>query len=110
HIYAWFLYCLLTLQWVTYKDYRLLIIYNKRGLLKKEKISLGKAILELSIYKVIYFTYILVLPIMFSGMSWQAVLMGFLLLHAVAGLSLSCIFQLAHVMGDAEYPVPSDER
>ena len=110
HIYAWFLYCLLTLQWVTYKDYRLLILYNKKGLLKKEKISLGKAMLELSIYKVIYFTYILVLPILFSGMSWQMVVMGFLLLHAVAGLSLSCIFQLAHVMGEAEYPVPSEDR
>src|SRR4051812_25466409 len=110
HIYAWFLYCLLTLQWVTYKDYRLLILYNKKGLLKNEKISLGKAILELSIYKVIYFTYILVLPIMFSGMSWQMVLGGFLLLHCTAGLSLSCIFQLAHVLESSEYPVPTDDR
>lgn len=110
HFYAWFLYCLLTLQWVTYKDYRLLFQYEKKGLLRKEKISLKKALLELSIYKVIYFTYALVLPIMFSGMSWQAVVMGFLILHFVAGLALSCIFQLAHVMEGAEFPSPSDER
>jgi linoleoyl-CoA desaturase len=110
HIYAWFLYCLLTLQWVTYKDYRLLVIYNKKGLLKKEKITLGKAILELSIYKVIYVTYALVLPIMFSGMSWQMVLAGFMLLHATAGLGLSCIFQLAHVVETSEYPLPTDDR
>jgi linoleoyl-CoA desaturase len=110
HIYGWFLYCLLTIQWVTYKDYRLLFQYEKKGLLKKEKISLGKALLELSIYKVIYFTYILVLPIMYSGMPWQYVVAGFLLLHAIAGLGLSCIFQLAHVLESSEYPMPSEDR
>ncbi len=110
HIYAWFLYCLLTLQWVTYKDYRLLFIYEKRGLLKKEKITLRKALLELSIYKVIYFGYVLVLPIIFSGMPWYYVIFGFLILHAVAGLGLSCIFQLAHVLESSEFPLPTGDR
>ena len=110
HVYAWFLYCLLTLQWVTYKDYRLLFLYEKKGLLKKEKISLKNALIELSIYKVIYYGYIIVLPIIFSGMPWYDVVLGFLLLHAVAGLGLSCIFQLAHVLESSEFPVPSDER
>jgi linoleoyl-CoA desaturase len=110
HIYGWFLYCLLTLQWVTYKDYRLLVIYNKKGLLRKEKITLTKALIELSIYKVIYFGYVLVLPIMFSGMSWQAVVMGFLILHFTAGFGLSAIFQLAHVMESSEFPTPSESR
>ena len=110
HIYAWFLYCLLTLQWVTYKDYRLLVLYEKKGLLKKEKITLRKALLELTIYKVIYFTYALVLPIMFSGMSWQMVVVGFLILHFTAGLALSCIFQLAHVLESSEFPSPSEDR
>lgn len=110
HIYGWVLYALLTLQWVTYKDYRLLIIYNKKGLLKKEKVSLRKALLELSIYKVVYFGYTLVLPILFSGMPWYHVVYGFLALHAVAGLGLSCIFQLAHVLETSEFPLPTDER
>ncbi len=110
HIYGWFLYCLLTIQWVTYKDYRLIMIYDAKGLLKKEKISKGKALLELSIYKVIYFTYILVLPIMFSGMPWQYVVAGFMLLHVIAGLGLSCIFQLAHVLESSEFPLPADDR
>jgi linoleoyl-CoA desaturase len=110
HIYGWFLYCLLTLQWVTYKDYRLLFLYEKKGLLKKEKISLKKALLELSIYKVIYFGYALVLPIIFSGMSWQAVVLGFLILHFTAGFALSCIFQLAHVLETSEFPMPPDDR
>ena len=110
HIYGWFLYCLLTLLWVTVKDYNLIFAYEKKGLLRKEKISVAKAILELTIYKVIYFSYILVLPILFSGMSWQAVVMGFFILHFTAGLGLSTIFQLAHVMEDAEFPLPSGDR
>ncbi len=110
HIYAWFLYCLLTLQWVTYKDYRLLFLYEKKGLLKKEKISLRGALIELSIYKVIYYGYVLVLPIIFSGMPWQSVILGFLILHAVAGLGLSCIFQLAHVLESSEFPLPTEDR
>ncbi len=110
HYYAWFLYCLLTIQWVTYKDYRLLVIYNKRDLLKKEKTTLRKTITELTIYKIVYFTYALALPIIFSGFSWQMVLLGFLLLHFVAGLGLSLIFQLAHVLEYAEFPLPPDDR
>lgn len=109
HIYGWFLYCLLTLQWVTYKDYRLIIVYDKKGLLKKEKITLRKAMIELTIYKVIYFGYALVLPIIFSGMPWQYVVAGFLLLHFTAGLGLSCIFQLAHVLESSEFPVPTED-
>ncbi|NCX96533.1 MAG: acyl-CoA desaturase, partial [Chitinophagia bacterium] len=108
HLYAWPLYGLLTLLWVTLKDYRLIFIYESKGLLKKEKISVPKALLELSIYKVIYATYILILPIMFSGRQWHEVLLGFLLLHFVAGFGLSVVFQLAHVMEESEYPMPTD--
>ncbi len=109
HIYAWFLYCLLTIQWVTYKDYRLLFQYEEKGLLKKERITLSKALLELSIYKVIYFGYALVLPIIFSGMPWYMVVAGFFVLHFTAGLGLSLIFQLAHVLETSEFPLPTDE-
>ncbi len=110
HIYAWFLYCLLTIQWVTYKDYVLIFNYEKRGLLKKEKITLRKALLELSIYKIIYFGYALVLPLIFSRMPWYDVVIGFSILHIVAGLGLSCIFQLAHVLESSEFPLPPDDR
>jgi linoleoyl-CoA desaturase len=110
HIYGWFLYCLLTLAWVTVKDYLLILAYDKKGLLKKEKTTVRKAMTELTIYKIIYFTYILVLPMLFSGMSWGSVVLGFLVLHAVAGFGLSTIFQLAHIMEVAEFPAPTADR
>ncbi len=110
HLYAWFLYGLLTLQWATIKDYRQLYDYHKKDLLKKEKITLGKAMLETTVYKIIYYTLLFVIPVFVAGLSWQSVLVGFLLMHFTAGLLLSCIFQLAHVLEECEFPMPTDER
>lgn len=109
HIYAWFLYGLLTFQWATIKDFKQVIEYNKLGLLKKEKLTLKKALLQVSSYKLFYYAYVLVLPIMFSGFAWYHVLIGFFVMHFLAGLSLSSIFQLAHVMEDCEFPAPNDK-
>lgn len=110
HLYAWFLYGLLTLQWATIKDYRQLYDYHKKDLLKKEKITLRQAIIQATIYKVLYYGLLFVVPIFVTGLSWQSVLVGFLLMHFTAGLMLSCIFQLAHVLEECEFPQPTDDR
>ncbi len=110
HIYAWFLYCLMNLFWVTVKDYKHLFKYNATGLLRKEKVTLGQALLELSLFKVFYFAHILVLPIFIAGVEWYHVVFGFIAMHMIAGLMLACIFQLAHVMETSEYPDPPVDR
>jgi linoleoyl-CoA desaturase len=110
HIYAWFLYGLLTLQWATIKDFRQVYQYHKLDLLKKERLTLRRAILQVALYKVIYYLLIIVLPLMFAGVAWYHIVLGFLLMHFIAGLSLSAIFQLAHVMEECEFPVPDDHR
>jgi linoleoyl-CoA desaturase len=66
--------------------------------------------LQLSIYKILYYGYIFIIPVFVMGLPWQWVLGGFLLMHFTAGLLLSSIFQLAHVMTDCEFPTPTDER
>jgi len=108
HIYAWILYGLLTLQWATIKDYVLLLHYQKNELLKKQKISLRKALLQLTGARIFYYGYLLVLPFLFSGMSWYFVLIGFCIMHFTAGLLLSCIFQLAHIMETSAFASPVD--
>lgn len=110
HIYAWFLYGLMTLMWSTTKDFRQMVEYDKLGLLKKEKITLRKGMRNLILSKSFYYIYMLVLPLIFSGAAWYHVLAGYVAMHFLAGLALSCIFQLAHVMEDCEFPVPTDER
>lgn len=106
HLYAWLLYGIMNIYWVTAKDYKCLLKYGKNGMIKKEKISLARALAELSFYKLIYFGYILMLPMFFAGVAWYHVLLGFIVMHLVGGLLLACIFQLAHVMETSEYPNP----
>src|SRR5690606_21308407 len=62
HLYAWILYGFLTLQWATIKDFRLVIQYNKLDLLKKEKLTLRKALLQVTLYKVLYYGLVFVVP------------------------------------------------
>lgn len=106
HIYCWPLYTIMNLYWITVKDFRLILRYHKNDLLRKEKITRGKAITELVLLKVFYVAYMIVLPLMFSGLPWYHVILGFVAMHMVAGLALACIFQPAHVMETSEFPTP----
>jgi len=110
HIYAWFLYGLLTLQWATIKDFRQVVQYHRLDLLKKEKLTVGRALLQVTLYKLLYYGCLFVLPVLLAGVTWGHVLTGFVVMHFIAGLSLSVIFQLAHVMEDCEFPAPEPGR
>jgi linoleoyl-CoA desaturase len=110
HIYAWFMYCLMNLFWITAKDYRLLLRYSKNGLLRKQNTTLGKAVLELSLLKVVYVGYILVLPIMFAHVPWYHIVGGFVAMHVIAGFSLACVFQPAHVVETSDFSSPTEDR
>lgn len=107
YLYAWFFYMIMTLFWMTAKDYIQVVRYKQHDLLVKQHLSLGKAIFLITIYKLFYYSYIIVLPILFSGMPWYYVLFGFLLMHFTAGLFLSCIFQPAHVVEDSKFAEPT---
>jgi linoleoyl-CoA desaturase len=51
--------------------------------------------------KITYFSFYLVLPAMVWG--WGAALLGFFVFHFVLGMVLSTVFQLAHVVEEAEF-------
>lgn len=110
HIYAWFLYMLMNLYWITAKDYVMLARYHKTGLLKKEKISYSRALTHLTLLKLFYFSYAVVLPIFVAGVAWYHVVLGFVVMHLVAGFSLACIFQPAHVVETSDYSAPDESR
>ena len=110
HIYAWFLYGLMTLVWVFVKDYMRLINYHNIGLTKKQKANIAVEWAVLIGTKLIYFAYIFVLPsIMLPFLSWWHILIGFFTMHYLAGFILAIIFQPAHVIEGTEYPLPNDE-
>lgn len=109
HYYALFLYGLTTLSWVTSKDFKQLNDYRKRGLLDKLGVSYWSTLIEMSIFKMLYFAAFLILPLMVNSSGWTWVLAGFFTMHFVAGSILTIVFQLAHVVEETEHPEVKDD-
>ena len=108
HIYAWVIYMIMTLYWMTAKDYLGVVRYKKHNLLKRHGVSFKQAVYRISLYKLFYYSYIMVLPILFAGVPWYIVVGGFLLMHFTSGLFLSCVFQPAHIMETSPFLAPVD--
>ena len=49
------------------------------------------------------------IPILIFNVVWWKVLLSFLVMHYTAGLILSLVFQLAHIIEDAQMPLPDKE-
>ena len=109
HIYAWFLYGLMTVQWSMDKDFLQLIRYHKNGLLKTQQKNFKNQMFLLIIYKLIYYSYALILPLILFD-KWWLVLIGYFIMHYTAGLILSVVFQCAHVMEPNEFNTPNEKR
>lgn len=102
HLYAWFFYCWLSASWIFTKDFKQLFDFRDRGLLGNKKFP--ALLTELIISKLLYFGYMIALPLAIRPELWWVTILGFFIMHWICGLVLSCIFQLAHVMPNAEFP------
>ena len=108
HYYSFFLYGLLTFNWSLTTDFKQMRAYLKRKLSYGEPQSPTRLWTVLVITKIIYALIWVVLPILF-GVTWWKVLLGFFVMHYAAGLILSVVFQLAHVLEETANPVPNAE-
>jgi len=109
HIYAWFLYMFITMTWVTTKDFLQLKMLRETGFGPKTDKEMRKEYAKIMIGKIFYYSYTFVLPILFTDLTFWQVLVFHLVLHATAGLILSIIFQLAHIVEPIEYPKPNQD-
>ncbi|MBL4667760.1 MAG: acyl-CoA desaturase [Flavobacteriales bacterium] len=109
HIYAWFLYGLITLSWSLKKDFIQLKRYRKNDLLKTQNISFKSAFWRLISAKFFYLSYVFVLPLIFSSQTWWLTLVFYLIMHFTCGFIISVIFQLAHVVEETDFPQPNKE-
>lgn len=109
HLYAWFFYGLMTLVWVLVKDYVRIVKYQKDGLVKKQKANIVTEWTVLLLSKVIYVIYIFIVPAVILSVAWWQIIIGFLVMHYIAGFILAIIFQPAHVIEGTEYPLPDQQ-
>ncbi len=104
YIYVFLFYPLATLSWVFIKDY-----------VKFFKSAIGKydnsrhpvsEYFRLFGYKTLYYFLFLALPMIVIDLPWYEIIAGFVILHLFEGLTLSLIFQLAHVVEGPSFPLP----
>jgi linoleoyl-CoA desaturase len=103
--YATFFYGLLTLYWVVAKDLVQFAQFTREGVDPSKGAQRRNALLRIIALKAVYFAAIIAVPIAL-GIVWWQVLTGFLLMHFVAGLILTLVFQLAHSVEGTEHPLP----
>ncbi|WP_369048339.1 fatty acid desaturase [Tenacibaculum sp. UWU-22] len=106
--YSIFLYGLLTINWAITTDIKQMRSYLKR------KLSYGKfpnpaaEWTKLVISKIIYYLIWIALPMAVLDIPWWGILIGFFIMHYTAGIILSVVFQLAHVVPSTEMPEPDE--
>lgn len=106
HLYLPFVYSLSPIFWVFIMDFTK---YFSRKIYTTEawKMSLKNHLIFWAT-KVYYVAVYIVIPIMVWG--WQGWLLGYMVMNMVMGLTLSMVFQLAHVVENTEFEhIPLDE-
>ena len=101
HWYIWFLYALVGLNWILISDYQHML-KERKSITRKDQIPFWT-------FKAINLSMMLILPLLFSPMPWWQVFVGYLFLQFAGGLTVSIIFQLAHVVENVDFPLPDEE-
>src|SRR5690606_4498204 len=108
HYYSIFLYGLLTFNWALTTDFK----QTKRYLARK--LAYGKIPITVTQWSILVFSnffYVIIwflIPMLFLSIAWWKILIGFFVMHYTAGLILSIVFQLAHVVKETEMPLPDE--
>lgn len=105
-VYAFMLYSLQTFFWVLLKDFMQFGLYLQVYHSENSWQLKTKRLLNIILFKAIYFFYILVIPALVLDITWWQLFLGFFTIHVVGGLVLTTVFQLAHVVEGTEYPEP----
>ena len=106
--YSLFLYGLLSLNWAITTDFKQTRNYLKRKLSFGKLPSPVKQWTTLIVSKIVYYFIWIGLPLLLTDLAWWQIAIGLVLMHYTAGMILSVIFQLAHVMPNTEMPLPDE--
>ena len=109
HIYIWFFYMISTVSWITTKDFVRLNRYRDMGFFDGKN-EYRNCLLSMIGWKLLYYSYALILPMIMLPFAWWVVLLAFLCMHFVTGLLVSIVFQIAHIMPVNEFPLPDSKN
>ncbi len=102
HFYMWPLYGLIAIKWQVFDDFFNVAI----GKIGNHKLPRPKG-WNLAVFilgKAFFFTMVFVIPMMFHP--WYIALAFYMLTNLINGVVLSTVFQLAHCVEEADFPMP----
>lgn len=108
YLYIWFFYGLSTISWITSKDFVRAIRYKNMGYFKGGG-EFRKAIAKIAAWKVFYYSYALVLPLIMVPLPFWIIILAFLSMHFVTGILISLVFQTAHILSETSFPKPDEK-
>lgn len=104
-IYVFFFYGLMTLAMLM-NDFTRLYNYSKKGLLKSQNKKLYNELVKMLFRKLAYLFVIIGLPLWLTDFSFWQIALGFVIMHWIASIILSFVFQMAHVVEGVDQPKP----
>lgn len=102
-IYAWLLYGLSTLSRTTAREFVQATRYRKLGLING-KGEFRRMILRISAWKIFYYTYLLVIPLIVVPVPFWVIIVAYLTMHVVTGIAMTSIFHTAHLVPACQFP------
>ncbi|MFO0580230.1 MAG: acyl-CoA desaturase [Polyangia bacterium] len=106
HLYIWFLYMMLPFKWIFFDDYRDLVT-GRIGTQRFPRPSRWGLAGILGM-KALYLLWALVIPLCLRPA--KGVALAYVVSALTLGLTLSVVFQLAHCLERAEFPVPNADH
>lgn len=107
-IYAFFFYGLMTIVMLT-NDFIRLKRYANMGLVHSQDKKINAEFAKMLIRKILYLTVVFGLPLWLTPFNFWQVFLGFFIMHWVASIILSLVFQMAHVVEGADQPESQKE-
>jgi len=106
HIYWLFLYGLTYLFWVFWQDFKKYFLSRVSQHTPMRKMSIGQHI-TFWVSKVLHVAIFIGVPVMVLG--WTNALIGYGIISFTAGIVIAIVFQLAHIVEDANFVAPTEK-
>lgn len=106
HIYWVALYGISYIAWVFYEDFQKYFSGRHSANSTPKKLDLKEHFI-FWLTKLLYVGVYIIVPVIMVG--WLPALIGFFIVTFVTGLSISVVFQLAHVVEDTQFHSPGDQ-
>lgn len=107
HLYMPLVFLNYTLFWLIIRDFQ--DLRNKgKGTSIQLKFT-GVEIFTMVMFKLFYFSYILIIPLLFADFPWWQILIGYVLMNWTAGITITLALVPAHVASTSQFPLPDKQ-